>query len=225
MILVINKSKKAARNLAEAFYYMGIIAYGTTPSDALSEISLRYSAVIIMNPSHLADKGDYISRLRSYAQVPVFAMTDEPEEKDDIIFDKVLKLSTYISVAMDKIGDYCHENGLRIPGVYKLMGLDLSFYLNTPTYMFSPLSLTKTELMILRTLIRTYPQPTGAKEILKYAFKQSRLPDPANVRTHISIINKKFRSMTERNLITLTVREGYRILTPEIIDARLGKSK
>ncbi len=219
MILVINRSKKAARNLAETFYYMGIVAYGTTPSEALSEISLRYSAVIVMNPSALADKDDYVARLRSYARIPVFAMTDEPDEKDNIIFDKVMKMSTYASVVIDKIGDYCDENKLRIPGVYKLAGLDLSFFLNTPTYMFTALSLTKTELMLLRTLIRTYPQPTDAKEILKYAFRQSRLPDPANVRTHISVINKKFRAISKRNLITLTVGEGYRILTPEIIDA------
>ena len=219
MILVINRSKKAARNLAETFYYMGIVAYGTTPSEALSEISLRYSAVIVMNPSALADKDDYVTRLRSYARIPVFAMTDEPDEKDNIIFDKVMKMSTYASVVIDKIGDYCDENKLRIPGVYKLAGLDLSFFLNTPTYMFTALSLTKTELMLLRTLIRTYPQPTDAKEILKYAFRQSRLPDPANVRTHISVINKKFRAISKRNLITLTVGEGYRILTPEIIDA------
>ena len=172
-----------------------------------------------MNPATLADKCDYLSRLRSYARIPVFAMTDEPDATDGVIFDKVMKMSTYASVVIDKIGDYCDENKLRIPGVYKLAGLDLSFFINTPTYMFTALSLTKTELMLLRTLIRTYPQPTDAKEILKYAFRQSRLPDPANVRTHISVINKKFRAISERNLITLTVGEGYRILTPEIIDA------
>ena len=219
MILVINKSKKAARNLAEAFYYIGVVSYGTTPTEALSEISLRYSAVIVMNPDALADKGDYVSRLRGYARIPVFAMTDEPDDADKLIFDKVMRMSTYASVVIDKIGDYCYESKLRIPGVYKLAGLDLSFFLNTPTYMLSALSLTKTELMLLRTLTRTYPQPTDAREILKYAFRQSRIPDPANVRTHVSVINKKFRAISGRNLITLNVGEGYRILTPEIIEA------
>ena len=56
MILVIDKERRTARNLSDALSYMGFISVGLTPSEALSEISLRYSAVIVMNPATLADK-------------------------------------------------------------------------------------------------------------------------------------------------------------------------
>ena len=89
--------------------------------------------------------------------------------------------------------------------------------LKTPLYFGKPLPLTKTEAMILKTLIVTYPRPTSAKEVLKYAFKQNKTPEASNIRTHISVINKKFRAVAERNLIALTVGEGYVILTPELM--------
>ena len=34
-------------------------------------------------------------------------------------------------------------------------------------------------------------------------------------------MNKKFRDVTGRNIITFEIGEGYRVLTPEIIDSLL----
>jgi hypothetical protein len=56
-----------------------------------------------------------------------------------------------------------------------------------------------------------------ASEILKYAFRQSRLPDISNVRTHVSVINKKFRAMRGENLIGFEEGRGYVILTPDVL--------
>ena len=64
MILIINKSKKEARGLSDMFYYMGLPAQGVTPSEALSEVSPVYRAIIVMNPHGLGDVADYVRRLR-----------------------------------------------------------------------------------------------------------------------------------------------------------------
>ena len=190
-----------------------------TPSEAFSEISPNYSAVILMNPNILADKEDYASRLRSYASIPIFAMSDEPSPIDTVIFDGVIKGTPYASKILSYVTNFCIECGIKPPGTYKLAGIDASVNLTTPTYFNKALVYTKTELMILRTLIATYPNPIGAPLILKYAFKPTKKPELPNIRTHISIMNKKFRDITNRNVIVLTPSEGYRILTPEIREA------
>ena len=47
------------------------------------------------------------------------------------------------------------------------------------------------------------------------------MPEESGIRTHISIMNKKFREITGRNLTVLTPGEGYRVLTPEIAEDKL----
>ena len=219
MILIINKSKKEARGLSDMFYYMGILAYGATPQEALSEISMMYRAIIIMNPDNLPDKEDYVTRLRSYLNIPIFAITSGQDNNDAILFDGLLKKGSYASHIYKYILEYSHKYGARIPGNYQLSGINASCDNSAPLYFFEALPFTKTETMILRTLIRTYPQPTSAKQILKYAFRPSKVPDVSNIRTHVSVMNKKFREVTGRNIITFEVGEGYRVLTPEIIDS------
>lgn len=225
MILIINKSKKDARGLADMFYFMGILTAATTPHEALSEISTSYRAALIMNPNTLADKEDFVRRLRSYADIPLFAITKTPDSLDEHLFDGIIKTSSYAAVAYRYIRNYTETNGFRNPGSYKLAGINASVELYAPMYFNKALPFTKTETMILRTLIKNYPNPTSSKEILKYAFRQTRLPDISNVRTHISVMNKKYRKITTRNVITLFPGEGYVILTPEVMEERETNEK
>ncbi|MBQ9487791.1 MAG: hypothetical protein IJU91_08360, partial [Selenomonadaceae bacterium] len=71
--------------------------------------------------------------------------------------------------------------------------------------------------MILRTLILYYPLCVSAKAIIKYAYRPSRAPQLCNIRTHISVMNRKFRMLTGRNLIGPIAGNGYTILTPELL--------
>ena len=75
--------------------------------------------------------------------------------------------------------------------------------------------------MILRYLIRSYPVPQNAERILKYAFKPTRAPEAASIRTHLSIMNKKFEKSIGRKMISLEPHRGYIILTPEYIKAKM----
>ena len=216
MILIINKSKKDARGLSDMFYFMGVLTTAVTPHEALSEISTNFRAAVVMNPDALADKEDFVRRIRSYADIPLFAITKYPDAADKILFDSIIKSGSFASKIYRSIVDYTEEHGLRKPGSYKLAGIDASIQLYAPMYFNRGLPFTKTETMILRALIKNYPTPTPSKDILNYAFRQTRVPDISNVRTHISVMNKKYREITGRNLIFSSASKGYVILTPEL---------
>jgi DNA-binding response OmpR family regulator len=226
MILVIDKEKRAARNLSDALSYMGFISIGSTPSEALSEISTIYRAVIITSVEALPDAEDYVRRLRSYAKsVPIYAIFDSPEgSKYSHLFSASFKRGTYASRLAEGIIMHCDDNDLPPPGFYALAGIDISVDLRTPTYFFTPLPFTKTELMILRYLFRMYPNTVKSEKILKYAYRPSKRPDVANIRTHISIINKKFKEITGRNLVYQVFGKGYSILTPEVMESQKNEA-
>ncbi|MBR2431373.1 MAG: winged helix-turn-helix domain-containing protein [Clostridia bacterium] len=221
MILVISKNKKTALDIAEVFYFMGYPAYGTTPHGALSEISTLYRSVIIADPEAIPDVDDYVRRLKGYASsVPVFAIcSSEPSEKYATIFVKTFKNGTFSPTLAASISEHLDLGGWDVIGDYRLSGIDASVRRGGVYYFSTRLGLTKTETMILRYLIRSYPTPRDAQHILTYAYRPSRCPETAGVRTHISIMNKKFRELTGKNLIASFPGQGYIILTPEIAQA------
>lgn len=211
MILVIDESRKAAENLAAALSYMGFLSVGVTPSDALNEISALYRAVIITSTPRITSPKELVYRLRERSATPIFSITDKPGGEMAEIFDAEIKRGAYAAVIAEDIIRYCDDRELPIPGHYTTLGIDASADLEGATYFWQPIPFTKTECMILRYLIRTYPTPVSAERILKYAYRPSRRPDAANIRTHISIMNKKFRSVTGKPLIEAEFGEGYYI--------------
>lgn len=217
MLLIIDKSKKKANSTAEIFRYMGIVARAETPETALGEVSLLYRAVLLTSPDLVSDLGEYIKSLRSYvSSVPIFALSDT-KYFGNFTPDSVIGAKTTAAMIIKHIKEFCDKHSLIAPGEYKLAGLDASPSLGCVTYYSQPLNLTRTESMILRALMRTYPVPLSPKGILKYAFAQSRLPDVTGIRTHISSINKKFRDIEGRKLIISDDSRGYVILTPLLL--------
>ena len=216
MILVIDKTKKNAVSVANMFFYMGVLTKAATLSEAFSEISNAYRAAVLLSPESYPDAEDFVRRLRSYnSTVPIFVIGEMNEAYAHSIAC-ALPRSTYASEILSKILEYTAENNLPQPGDYKLAGVDLSCDMQTPSYFWTPFPLTKTEAMIVKYLIRTYPRPISSEEVLKYAYRESRTPESSNVRTHVSIINKKFRALTGRNLVEMSFGIGYRIMTPEV---------
>ena len=219
MILVVDRSRKNAANVADMFFLMGVLSRAVTIGEAFSEISDNYRAVILLCPENFPDPEDFIKRLRKYSStVPIFAMGN-PDKSYSNLFAQIFSRTAYASSVMEKIIGYAAENALSPPGDYKLAGIDVSCDTASPTYFWTPLPLTKTESMIIKYLIRTYPKPTSAEEILKYAFRESRTPEISNIRTHVSVINKKFRNLANRNLIEMSFGKGYRVMTPEVMAA------
>ena len=219
MILVIDESKKAAENLAGAFSYMGFLSVGVTPREALNEISALYRAVVVTSLPKITSPSELVEGLREIAAVPVFSITERPGGDEAHLFDGEIKRGAYAAVIAERIIEYCDGKELPIPGHYTALGIDASADLDGASYFWEALPFTKTECMILRYLIRAYPSPVSADRILKYAYRPSRRPDTANIRTHISIMNKKFRNLTGRSLIEAEFGEGYRIVAPASVGA------
>ena len=218
MLLIISDSRKQARLISEMFFYMSILSHGISHAETFSEIYSKYRAILLVNPDESPDVNGYVAKIRkARSNLPIFAVIGTDETKcSPGIFDGIFKKDNFSPALAAKIISYANEQrGARL-GDYRLMGLNASFDKYGIVYFFTRLPFTKTEGMILRYLIRSYPTPTNASNILKYAFKASRKPEAASVRTHISLINKKFRKIADRPLIIFEKGEGYLILTPEI---------
>ena len=62
MVLIISTSRKTAEVISDMFYYMGVISYAATPTEALSEFSGLYRAALLVNPEALPDHEDFVSK-------------------------------------------------------------------------------------------------------------------------------------------------------------------
>ncbi len=217
MILVIHPKRKSAKQTAEIFYYMGIPAVARRPKEALSEISLQYRAVLICNPSALPCPEEYVDRLRALCgETRLFALAENLADAAlSPLFSMTFNADDYSSHILSEIRRLQSQQGLPLLGSYALAGLCLSCDERYPSYCGVPIPFTKTETMILRYLIRTYPEPVSVHHILRYAMRPESLSEPASVRTHIWSINRKFSKKTGRRLITSQSCEGYCILTAE----------
>ena len=88
MILLISRNKKRGNEYAEIFHYMGVLNTVATPTEALSEISLLYRAVLIIEPVTIADPADLVRKLKSYASLPIFAISEDgPNDQYAHLFD------------------------------------------------------------------------------------------------------------------------------------------
>ena len=222
MLLIICQNKKLARSVGEAFHYMSILSYAATPHEALSEVCQLYRAVLIINPTSFPDINDYVVRIKSYkSDIPVFAVTadDAPNHYSDI-FDAAFTSSSFTPALAKKIISYANEHNKAKIGDYFLAGFDASSNKVGVDYFNTKLSFTKTEAMILRYLIRSYPVPQRADSIIKYAFKPGRAPESSSIRTHLSLMNKKLEEATGRKMIALEAGKGYIILTPEYVKTK-----
>lgn len=219
MLLIISQSKRIAKSIQETFHYMSILSYGATPHEGLSEVSDLYRAILIINPEGFPDIIDYVNRIRSYkSDIPVFAILegDAPPHYPDV-FDRIFVKPSFTPALAERIIGYANDRNSASIGNYYLAGFDASSNTVGVYYFHTKVNLTKTEAMILRYLIRGYPIPQSAQSILKYAFKPSRAPEASSIRTHLSLMNKKFEASIGRRMIGFESGRGYIILTPEYL--------
>ncbi len=218
MILIIHPMLRHAKETADIFYYMGIPAIAKRPKEALSEASLCYRAVLLCHPSALPSPEEYVERLCAVCGgVPIFSLTEDEEDQEfSHLFAGCFAADSYSSRVLMGIRAYQTEHELPLLGSYTLAGLCLDCDERCPTYCDRSIDFTKTEAMILRYLIRTYPEGADVHHVLRYAMRPGNLSEPASIRTHIWSINRKFLALTGRRLITSLPGEGYRIVTPEV---------
>ena len=216
MILVISKERKNAQSAVNILYNLGVVSYAETPTAALGEIGIEYRGIIIIRPETIPDLKGYMRKLRAYSgEAPVFAISDSTEELTEL-FDGVYKIGVHCARLVSEMSALAAARGAAVVGVYSAWAIDASADLENVLVFGNPIELTKTEKMILRYLIRSYPTPKKPSKIIKYSFRHGRAPLETSIRTHISKMNRKFRELTGKNLITAYGTQGYVILTPSL---------
>lgn len=220
MILVVNRSRKFSKSICDIFHYMGILSYAATPSEAMIEMSTLYRAVLVLDPATLPDPAEFVRNIRKYAEhIPIFSMSaDGPKDEYAHLFDMSFKIAISSAAFATKASAYCRERNLSFPGDYRLAGFNAIPGNPCIKYFGEDFILSKTETMIFRYLIRSYPIPQTPANIIKYAFPPSRHPDPSCIKTHISVINKKFMEYEGRKLMIMIPSKGYIVNTAEVIE-------
>ncbi len=213
MILIINPSKRRARELAELLRIMGYLAYPILPGELGSEYSPAYRAALIFADSGLYDIEEFVERIRSYSRaLPLFMIGDGAEGKG--LFMRRFPSDVSPAVLIKGIRSELEGRSLPDIGDYRGSGFFASVDSPTVSFLGRSIKFTHTETMILRYLISSYPTPKSAKDILLHAFRLSRLPEPTSVRTQISCMNKKIRESEGRSLIEFVADSGYRLSAP-----------
>ncbi len=217
MLLIVSRKKSDATSIANMIRFSGILCYPATPAEAFSEIGTIYRAVVLLDPDTLADARDYVKRLHSYlSNIPVFALYSDKVFYPLDCFDASYSSAAYSAGFASKLAEYAKAKGYEHIGDYRLAGINASPDLPTVSFFDRPINLTKTEAMILRLLMRSYPLPLKPKGIIKYVYKPSDAPELSSIRAHICSINKKFKEYTDGNIIRAVDDSGYVIYTPEI---------
>lgn len=216
MILIVAKNHKDAAAFADMFYFMGILSYPATPANALSESQKGFRSVLFIDGND--EYEELVSSIRAYSiDLPIFSISKGDPSRLSSFFDREFIYNGYISSLICDIADYQKAHSLPLIGTYRLSGIDASVNLGDLLFFDKTVHLTKTELMIFRYLISSYPIPAKAANILKYAFRSGRMPEITNIRTHISVINSKFSGIAPYQIITSEPRIGYTVMTPEKI--------
>lgn len=214
MLLIIDSTQSGARTAADIFNFMGVVSYGTTPSHASAEFNNRHRAILFIHPELMTCPKEIVELARTYSlDIPIFAILDDCNNSELIpLFDKVFPDGLISSKIVYDILTYQTNKGNGAIGTYRLAGIEASVHNGKTTYFDIPITLTKTETMVLRYLIASFPIARKAQDILKYAFRCGKAPEPSSIRAHISAINKKFMEISERYIISSERGEGYKIL-------------
>ena len=218
MILIIDENKHRRDTLCETFYYIGLLPLSACEQSARDILSPAVKAVIISEPSELANaEGLIISIRQVFPNLPIFVISDSPlTASQEALIARKFNSGVYAADLVEGIINYQIANGLCPLGKYMLAGLDAGCDLGSVRYFSQSVPLTKTETMIVRYLIASYPAPRLAKDILLGAYKPTKRPEEAAVRTQISLINRKFAKIKGEKLITGT-DNGYILLTPNVV--------
>ena len=208
MILIIAENTSTALPIREMLYYMGI------PSDfkrisGAHTTDIKYRAALYIALENEMDT-EYIKRLKGeYGSMPILVLTDTLNEYGLPHFKKSTPISEIILSCRGAI----LNNGMGDILSYKLFGIDASSENQSVQFFGKRIHLTKSQRMILTTLISQHPKPVKTSDILRLAFKDGRAPLSGSIRTHIYSINKAFRIAFGEPIITSTP-DGYFIVSP-----------
>ncbi len=208
MIAIIDNDRLRRQSICEMLHYMGILSVGA--EGAACETLPPHCSALLFASEGAIDTGV----IRCEGDIPRYAVSEYYVPEVRVCFSSGQSIAEIISAIR---ADMRHR-GERCIGEYTLGALDASAERGGVSYLGVPVRLTRTEAMVLRYLMLTYPRAASAEDILKYAFRAARLPEVSSVRTHVSIMNKKFKGAVGEALILPSDAGGY-VLSEAVICA------
>ena len=207
MLLIVSDLKNQAEDLSDMMNFMGVISVAAGASEAIFEISPIYRALVVITPDLIGENTENALLEKCVAAtIPSFSLGMCRSYKK---YSFNLSEGLSASEILERIKEKCKLCGFDVPGEYKSAGIDVSQARRDAIFLSNKIELTKTELMIVRALLRLYPNPVKPDEILKFSFRKMRSPDEGSIRTHISKINKKAMKTSGRTLILNLEKLGY----------------
>jgi len=206
MILLLDNTESVrADTLREMLYFIGIISQRTSSIRDLPFPASAFSAVVILCP---LTAGELLEIKKIYGKNRIFCFGNV------IADDEITKLKegTFASELIYEIRSVQGRAGQKPVGEYRIKELDASVTRDGVYFEGRKISFTKTEIMILRSLIALYPRPLTQGELLNAAFRGARTPEISNIRTHICVMNKKFRALTAKRLISQAELSEYSLI-------------
>lgn len=217
MLMIVSAKRRKAEDIAGLMRQLGIVSFVATPGEVISEIDVCYRAILIVEPELMIDPEQFVKTIRQYSPpMPIFGLYEAKKFTPHPYFDKEFTAATLSASFAVKLSDFTDKNGYNILGCYTLGGINAKPDLKEPLFFDTPIRMTKSEIMLLRLLIRTYPRPVRPKYIIKHLYKPSKAPEETCIRAHVCSLNKRFKGLVSGNLIRAVGREGYVIFTPEL---------
>lgn len=207
MLIITDFNKERREALAELYHFMGVLTLAVSPNEVKNSIEPGANAILFASIDGIDRGADILREIRTYTSIPIFAITDTVISGFDRTFSR---LESYPAI-LEGIREHGNGGRARQVGDYEGCGICVSAFTKESSFLGEPLPLTKSEIMILRYIVAIHPRPASAEGILKYAFRPSRSPELAGVRTHLSVMNKKFREAFGRCLISSDEHDGYRL--------------
>ncbi len=212
MILVLGKDTAARKTVANMLHTLGAVCDEHDADGApLSNASL-YRCVIIALPAESIS--GFVSYVRKrLGDIPIFTAFDKyPDAPSRGLALGAFSPSVGMPSVCEKIIRICRDEGYAPPCNYKIGTLDASIGLDGVYFEGKKVSFTKTEVMLIRALLVSHPRPLYARGLLLLAFRPTKVPEVANIRTHVSVMNKKFLFLTGKRLICANQNGQYELL-------------
>ena len=202
MIMITSNTPELARTAREIFFTMGYLSDTASPCDAPLLLCDRHRAVVALGRESERGWHEVVSAVRLiHGEIPFIAIREDITGGTLAAFDRVYPNSVYSALAVGELRALARSRGLMPVGEYSVSELCASVEGGAPSFAGKPIGLTKTEAMVLRTVIAFGGEGVSVPVILSHAFRTARAPSEAGVRTHISSINRKLRAISERACI------------------------
>ena len=197
MILIYGKNKNLCLSAREIFLGMGYIS---EVSDSETMPEARHHGVILLGRDEPYAGREFLQKIRTGSpKMPIIAMREDLHTVS-LAVDAVFPCSLSVAHTVRQLEEIAMARGCTRIGEYSAG--ELSAVVGEAITLYGEaVEMTKAEGAILRALLAVYPVGLSVEEIARLAFRTGREPSASGVRTHISAINRRLRTVAGESLL------------------------